>query len=354
MPVLMQHDETRTQPAAGDAGRGHPTTAPPVRRPLLATLAKALRPSLVVPLTLGASVVAALVALSDPARVVAVMEGFQYRSLLAILALMVLYEAVRCAQWGVLLRAMGISAPLRTQVFSFLGGEVAGFLPAGTYFRNYLLGRSTGARFSLSSAATTVSLLSEVVICLVGVVILGLGAWSAWLRPLIVVGGGAFLVLVWAAHKWGHTVVAPRRLKERVVVQRAMNEAAQFRAGTAALWRPRVLAAQGILGALYLTIAGVILYVVLRGVGLGEVTPGQALGVFFFSLAAFLISPLSVGMMEVSGVTALVVVGVDEPTAVGAMLIYRVLRTGFPLALALLGLAVLHRDVRAALRERAA
>lgn len=107
------------------------------------------------------------------------------------------------------------------------------------------------------------------------------------------------------------------------------------------------------IGTLYLTIAGIILYVVLRGVGLDEVTFGQALGVFFLSLAAFLISPLSVGMMEVRGVAALVVVGVDEPSAVGAMLIYRVLRTGFPLALALLGLTVLRRDVRAALRERA-
>jgi hypothetical protein len=57
---------------------------------------------------------------------------------------------------------MGIQAPLRIQVFSFLGGEVTAFLPAGTYFRNYLLGRSSGAEFGLSSAATTVSLVSEI------------------------------------------------------------------------------------------------------------------------------------------------------------------------------------------------
>jgi uncharacterized membrane protein YbhN (UPF0104 family) len=38
--------------------------------------------------------------------------------------------------------------------------------------------------------------------------------------------------------------------------------------------------------------------------------------------------------------------------AAGAMLIYRLLRTGFPLAIALVGLVILHDEVRAALRER--
>ena len=48
---------------------------------------KVLRPTLIIliipfiPLTLGAAVLAALVAFSDPARVVAVMEGFHVRDL---------------------------------------------------------------------------------------------------------------------------------------------------------------------------------------------------------------------------------------------------------------------------------
>jgi hypothetical protein len=125
-------------------------------------MTKVLRPALVIPLTLGAAVLAVLVAVSDPGRIVAVIEGFHLRDLLSILALMVAYETLRCAQWCVHLRALGIRAPLRIQVFSFLGGEVTASLPAGTYFRNYLLGRSSGAEFGLSSAATTVSLVSEI------------------------------------------------------------------------------------------------------------------------------------------------------------------------------------------------
>jgi hypothetical protein len=122
---------------------------------------KLLRPSVVIPLTLSAAVLAALLDFSHPAQVVAVMEGLQPIYLLYVLVLMVAYEALRWAQWSVLLAALGIRAPLRTQVFTFLRGEVAESLPVGTYFRNYLLHSSTGTDFGLSSAATTVSMVTE-------------------------------------------------------------------------------------------------------------------------------------------------------------------------------------------------
>lgn len=351
-------DESSTLRTVGDGGQDENqlADASPPRRSVFATLKLLLRPSLVVPAVLGAAILAALVAASNPAQILAVLEGFHYGYLLAILALMLAYEALRCAQWCVLLRALDIHAPPRTQVFSFLGGEVTGFLPVGTYFRNYLLGRSGGTTFSRSSAATTVSLLSEVVLCLAGVVILGLGAWSTWLRPLIIIGAAAFLILVWAIRRWGTVMVAPRWLppwlREHALFQRAMYEIAQFRAGAVALLRPRVLAMQGILGAGYLIVSGTVLFVVLRSLGLDHVSYLQVLGAFFFSLAAFLISPISVGLIEVSGVAALVVVGVEEPAAVGVMLLFRVLRTVFPLAIACAGLAVLHAEVRPMLRGR--
>jgi uncharacterized membrane protein YbhN (UPF0104 family) len=366
MPQMMRPDRvpaarrrrSRLRPSRGRFIRrgGRPVraaTKTPLR-PNLAALKKLLRPSLVIPATLAVAVLGALVVVSNPTQVLAVLEGFHYPALLPILALMLAYEAARCAQWVVLLRALGVHVSRRTLVFSFLGGEIASFLPIGTYFRNYLLGRAQGTRFSRSSAATTLSLVSEIFLCLAGVAVLGLGTWSVWLRPLVVGGVAAFLLLAWAVYRLGLVPRAPRRLLEMPAFQRALDEVRQFRAGAAALWHPRVLAAQAALGALYLLAAGTTLYAVLRGLGLAQVTLWQALAVFFFSLAFFLISPVSVGMIEVSGVAALVVVGVREPDAVGAMLAYRVLRTGFPLAIALAGLAVLHREVRAALRERRA
>ena len=324
---------------------------PPIR--LVRLVTKALRPTVVIPLALSAAVLAALLAISNPAQVVAVMQRVQYRYLLYIFGLTVAYEALRCTQWSVLLRAMGIHVPVRTQVLSFLGGEVTETLPVGTYFRNYLLCRSEGTAFGLSSVATTLSIVSEVFICLAGLVILGLGAWSSWLRPIIVLGVAIFLVLVWAIRRSADRVAAPRWLSGRVGFQRVVHELEQFRTGAVALWHPRVLVVQSTLGALYLIVGGAALYLVVQGLGISHVTVWQALAVYFFSLAFHLISPTSmdIGVIELGGVAALVAVGVAEASAVGAMLIYRVLRIGFPLAIALVGLAILHDELRAALRE---
>jgi hypothetical protein len=134
-----------------------------------------LRPSVVLPVTLSVALLAALVAVSNPAQVVAVMEGFQHIYLLYVLLLLGAYEAVRCAQWHFLLTCLGIRVPLRTQVCAFRCGEVTKSLPAGNYFQNYLLRQATGTDFGRSSAATTLILVTEVAVCLAGLVIIGLG-----------------------------------------------------------------------------------------------------------------------------------------------------------------------------------
>ena len=315
---------------------------------------KLLRPSVVIPLTLSAAVLAALLGLSHPAQVLALMEGFQPIYLLYVLVLMVAYEALRWAQWSVLLAALGIRAPLRTQVFTFLGGEVTESLPVGAYFRNYLLHGSTGTDFGLSSAATTLSMVTEVGVCLAGLLILGLGAWSSWLRPAIVIGLALFLVLVWAMHRSRYALAAPAWLRERRSFRLVAEELRRFRAGAGALLQARILAVQGLLGALYLIVAGTVLYLVVRGLGIGHVSLWEALAVYFFGLGFALISPipLDIGVLEVSGVGALLAVGVSEPDAVGVMLLNRALRTATPLAIALVVVVILRDEVRAALRER--
>jgi uncharacterized protein (TIRG00374 family) len=315
---------------------------------------KLLRPSVVIPLTLSAAVLAALLGFSHPAQVVAVMEGFQPIYLLYVLVLMVAYETLRWAQWSVLLAALRIRIPLRTQVFTFLGGEVAESLPVGTYFRNYLLHGSTGTDFGLSSAATTLSMVTEVAVCLAGLLILGLGAWSSWLRPVIVIGLALFLFLVWAVHRSGYALAARAWLRQRTSFRRLAEALRGFRMGAGALLHPRVLAVQSLLGALYVIVAGAVLYLVVRGLGIGHVSLWEALALYFFGLGFTLISPipLDIGVLEVSGVGALLAVGMSEPDAVGVMLLNRALRTATPLAIALVVVVILRDEVRAAVRER--
>jgi len=77
--------------------------------------------------------------LTDVKRIGALIVGFDRADLLYFFLLMVAYEAVHGLQWHLLLRALGLRAPLRTQIFTFLSGEIAKTLPIGNYFQNYLL-----------------------------------------------------------------------------------------------------------------------------------------------------------------------------------------------------------------------
>ena len=71
---------------------------------------------------------------------------------------------------------------------------------------------------------------------------------------------------------------------------------------------------------------------------------------YLFRLAFALITPipLDIGPIEVSGVGALVALGVDERAAVGVMLINRVLTIGASVAIALVVVLVLHGELRTA------
>jgi len=129
---------------------------------------------------------------------------------------------------------------------------------------------------------------------------------------------------------------------------------AHFRTGAAALLRPRILASVFALGALYLVVAGVGLYVIEQGLGIGGMTIGEALAVYFFSLATGLIIPIPVdlGLTEVSGIGALLALLVSRNDAVSVMLLNRVLSTLAALVIALVAALFMREEFRAVLRDR--
>ena len=313
-----------------------------------------LHPKIILPLLLGASLLAALLAFADVKKVVALMTAFDKLYLLYYLLLMAVYTAVRGVQWHDLLAALEIDAPLRSQVFAFLVGEVTKSIPIGNYVQNYILQQARGTDFGRSSAATTLIVLIEVAVALSGVALLGLGDWTGWLRPLIIGGVAGTLLLVWAYRRFHrHAARTPRWLREHATVRRALAEVRQFRAGAAALFHPRILVVALLLGAVYVTIAGAALYLIVRGLGLG-VSFWQVLAVSYFSLGFSLIVPipLDIGVVGISAVGAFLAVGVSKTDAVGAVLINRALSIGIALIIALIGTAILRDEVRAALRGK--
>lgn len=314
---------------------------------------KLLSPKVLIPSVLSIGIIVALLGFGDIHKVVGLMISFPHIYLLWYLLLMVTYEAVRCVQWHYLLSALSVRIPLRTQIFAFLTGEIAKSVPVGNYFQNYLLQRSNGADFGLTSAATTFVVLIETAVSLVGVVILGVGSWTGWLRPVIIVGVLVTALIVWAFSSLHRAGRAPQWMQRHKAWRKVLSELRQFLEGSKQILHPRVMIIASLLGAVYLVVAGVALYLVARGLGI-HISLTGALAVYFFSLAFSLIFPLPVdiGVLEVSGVGAFLALGVDKPPAVGAMLVNRVLSFGSALAIALVGALLLHDEFRRAMRDR--
>jgi uncharacterized protein (TIRG00374 family) len=314
------------------------------------------RPAVLVPLVLGAATLALLVTLADARKVITDVLGFQRSYLLYFLVLMGVYFALRGVQWHYLLRSLGIRAPLRSQVFAFSLGEITKSLPVGNYFQNYLLLESHGTEFGRSSVATSLILLTEVVVSLGAVLLLGLGGWSGWVRLLIVIGVVAVTLVAAVLYACRDLVRIPAWLARHTATRRVLAELEHYRIGARALLRPRVLMVESALSAGYLSTAAVGLYCIIRGFGIGGISLWQAAAVYFVSLAVGLILPIPVdfGVIELSGAGALVVFGVDKSAAVGVMLVNRVLSIVCSTAFALLVALVLHQEALSTVRRRRA
>ncbi len=320
-----------------------------------------LRPKVLIPLILGIGVLAALLAFGDINRVIKLMAGFPRVYLVYYLLLTVAYEAVRGAQWHFLLRALRVHVPLRAQIFAFMVGEAAKSMPIGNYFQSYLLSRSRGEDFGRLSAASTFIVLIEVAVSLIGVVIIGVGGWSGWLRSVIVIGLLVVVALAWMISRVHETPHMPKWVKQHRSWRRLLEELRQFRNGATDLMHPQVLAIVVPLGALYLILGGALLYLVCRGLsesqagtGLEHLSIFDVFAVYFFSLAFSLIFPLPIdfGATEVSGTGAFLAEGAQKFAAVSVMLINRVLSIGASIVIAAIGMIFLHQELRLAMRDR--
>jgi uncharacterized membrane protein YbhN (UPF0104 family) len=143
-------------------------------------------------------------------------------------------------------------------------------------------------------------------------------------------------------------------MTQRQAMRTIAEEFRRFRASAVALVQPHILTVEGLLGAGYIILGGTILYLVVRGLGVGHVLFWQALAVYCFSLATAQMSPvpMDLGVIEASGVGAFLAIGVSESKAVGIMLINRMLSVGATLVMALLAMVILRDEARAALRGR--
>ncbi len=312
--------------------------------------AHALSPKVLLPGIFAVCLLVGLLAVSNAGAVLHDAFALQAGALPLYFLLMLAYEAARTVQWLLWLRAIGVRAPLSVRVFAFLAGEGGIFLPAGNYLRNYLLRQAAGTAYGSSAPASAVTLLLENGVALAAAAVFTIPSW-AWLRPAALVVLGGLAIIVGLLYLLMRVARLPRWLTSNPRLRWLVEEAGHFREASMLLGHPRLLAIQAGLGALYLAIGGTGLYVILQGLGLHQISLPQALGVYAFSLAVGLLAPLplDLGVIEVSGVGALVASGVPQSLAVSAMLLQRVLSGGFMLVMGGAVVATFKHARRAAL-----
>src|SRR5919202_1384521 len=304
-------------------------------------------PRVVVPLVLGIGIIAVLLGYANVDRVLQAASAFQPHYILLILLLTLAYEALRAVQWLLFLRVLNHRKAWRGGLMSFLGGEMAKVLPGGQYFQTYLLRQAHGVPVARSAAATTIIIWVEVAICLVAVVILGVGSWT-WVRPAAaaLLAGIALLVLVVKRRPLASRLLMASGRRPRLRAVSAWY--AGFIGSADALLCLRALGPAAALSAAYIAIAALELWAIAAGLGLHGIGFAQALVVYAFALAAGLIIPVPIdlGLTELSGLAALMAFGVPRADALMVMLPQRLVSTTLTAATVVGGLSCPTRSVR--------
>jgi len=313
-----------------------------------------LQPKYILPIVLSISIFAALLAFGNVDQVIAAMQNFKRIYLLWTLLLFAGYEIVRGWQWVFLLDRLGLGKKRRSQIFAFLIGEVAKSAPIGNYLQNYVLNVTAGEDIGTTSAATTLMVLAEVAVSLTGVVILGLGAWTFYLRVVIIGGVLVAVVVGWLVARHHSAFRVPQWVRNHKATRKIMGEVRNLGAALVDLLNWRTLAITYVNSLLYLILGGAALYLTARGLDV-NISFGDALAVYFFSLAVTLIIPLptDLGATELSGTGAFLLVGLTRTAAVSIEIIYRVISIGSSIVIGLVGCLVYRDQLALALKQHA-
>lgn len=286
-----------------------------------------------------------LFAFADAPRVVTLIARLDPRFLLLFLAVMVVYHALRAAQWLVLLDRLELKAGLRARLFSYIGGAVSMYLPGGAYFQNYLLYETRDADPAETSAATTVMTLTEPLMAMLIIFIIGIGNWT-FIRWLLGIGvpviAGGLIGIFWWLRRHG----LPDWLERRKLVRRGRDQIDQFLESVARFRDPATLGLQAMLAGLYLLVGGFGLWLVELMLHLHSPSLSGCVAAYCFALAAAMFVPLftNLGSLEVGGVAALIAAGASRQGAVAMMIFDRTLMIA-AVFLFLLVAAVLWQDL---------
>lgn len=258
------------------------------------------------------------------------------------------YLAARAMVWYRLMTQLGIRVPIRQAAVSFAGGEVTKSLPGGVYVQNYILGRlGHFERHSLirSSMATTATLGLESCVALPIAVIVGVPGES-WVRWVLVGVVAMWVAALVVAHLFVHRWTYNSRPRPGRLGQGAAIAEEFFQAGGELLSVPTIL--DLIPTALYMFVYVIDLYVILRALGIHNVSLLDTMGIYSVIVLAVILVPIptEIGITEFTGLGILLTYGIPQSTAAVAVLSLRILATGLNILIAGLLLFLLRGELR--------
>jgi uncharacterized membrane protein YbhN (UPF0104 family) len=311
-----------------------------------------LNPTVMLPTVLSAALLASLLALSNGSTVSAKMATALHQALIPVTLLTLLYLLVKVIQWRFYLSRLHLRPTLPELVVPYAGGEVGNSLPMGVFLENYLLKGSLGAAVVRSSVATTWMLITELVTCLLALLVVGVPGWP-WVRPFaaaLLVGMALTGVFVfqsrYVAEGLDWWLRRAKRLRSLAEGVKAFVEAGRMLFS----WKTFLYGLP--LTAIYLGAQVTALFMIGRALN-PAFSWSMALAAFTFSLVLVLLVPMlpHLGAVEVSGVGVMLQFGMRENMAVGSFLTLRLLTTGVIILFGVVVLVLLRQQVSLVMRR---
>jgi uncharacterized membrane protein YbhN (UPF0104 family) len=317
-----------------------------------------LNPKVLVPTLLSAALLGFLLGFANSGQVFgAILKAISSpEAWISAFFLVILYLLAKLAQWWIYLTRLGVRPGWQEMLVPYAGGEIGNALPMGVYIENYLLKGSGGAGIGRSAAATTWMLITEIIICLLTLLAIGIPGW-VWVRPVaaaMIVGTvliGLFFFKTHYVYDWlNHWKPGWKWLKP------VRDGTKQFLEGSSKLFSWHTFVYGLPITAIYLGAHATILYFAghaLTGPNNQHWSWLAAASAFAFSMVIVLLVPVlpHLGSVEASGLGVLIQFGVEHNLALGALLAARLLTTGTIILVCSIMLLALHREVGATIRH---
>jgi uncharacterized membrane protein YbhN (UPF0104 family) len=274
------------------------------------------------------------------------------KALLPSVLLILVYLVAKGIQWNIYLVRLGYQPGLPELLAPYAGGEFSASLPLGVYVESYLFKGIAGAAFGRSAAATMWMLITEILMCLFALLVIGVPGWP-WIRPLagsLIVG---MLLMGWFFFKSPFIRAGLARWQPGWPwLRQVLREAKQFLEGGDQLFSWQTFVYGLPLTSIYLGAQATILYIIGDSL-IPDFAWTDAAAAYAFALLIVLLVPVlpHLGSLEISGLEVMLQMGISKDLAVGSFLSMRILATGTTMLICGLVLILLRRQVGEALRR---